>query len=120
MKSIHGWVGSAYDCLALKKQQTGFLQGKDDHANNAFCLSSCKMEMRDSPRAGSGFQKQEPLATPPLPHVPPAHLPYPHSAFILAQPSYDKRRMPCRVNSVGLSMYPYTFSVSVQCSMTTR
>lgn len=109
---------SAYDFWALKKQQTGFLQGKEDHTNNAFCLSSCKMGKRDSPRAGS--QKQEPLATLPLPHVSPAHLPYPHSAFILAQPSYDKRRMPCRVNSVGLSMYPYTFSVSVQCSMTTR
>lgn len=116
--STPGWLGSVCDLWALKKQPTRFLQGKDDHTT-AVCLSSCKMETGATPIPGSGFQKGA-LGHRPLPRTPPTHLLYPHSAFILGQPSYDKRKMPCSVNSVRLSMYPHTFSVSVQCSVTTR
>lgn len=120
-KWVQGWAGSPCDFWGLREQQAGSLQGKEMTMLarvSGFLPVKWKWDIVRSP--DSGFRKSLTLGHPPLPPRAPAPISSTLTAFILAQPSYDKRRMPRRVHSGGLSMYPYTFSVSAQCSMTTR
>lgn len=108
LRSAWGWLGSVYDFWALKKQPTRLLQGHDYHCRSLFLSNG------DGRYSNSRVWFSKGCSWPPSPSRPPHHHPYPPSAFVLGRPSCDKRKMPCSVHSVRLSVCPHTFCL---CSM---